>query len=221
MGAVPAPIHAANNGVRFSCWGREPVVRPRSQRPGAKSQPSAGDSPVAQDAEVGRHSEPARRFRLGSAGHVFPERGIISSLVRGSRLLCFPVPLARASTSHCVFHKVHNGFQGTCGKFGRSTPVFTLSPADGIKSGVWWKDVSSKAVWDGGITHLFPGYTKPLPIGLEIFGHGRGIHRSCASLSRSAAAIPLSSPPDGLQQRKNHHSGRCAKFVSRGVEGYE
>lgn len=92
--------------------------------------------------------------------------------------LCFLAPLARATTYHCVFHKAHDSRQGTCGKLGDTTPVFTLSPADGIKSGVWRKDVRPQAVWDGGMTHVFTGYTKPLPIELEIFANGRGILRT-------------------------------------------
>lgn len=92
--------------------------------------------------------------------------------------LCLMIPLAQASTSHCVLHKVQQTFKGNCGKLGRSTPVFTLKPADGIKSGVYRKNVRPKAVWDGGITNVFAGYKKPLPVELAIFGHGRGILRT-------------------------------------------
>lgn len=101
-------------------------------------------------------------------------RPVILSLLA----LCLLVPLAQASTYHCVFHKVQNGFQGTCGKLGDTIPVFTLTPAEGIKSGVWRKDVRPEAVWDGGMTNVISGYTKPLPIELEIFAHGRGILRT-------------------------------------------
>ena len=93
-------------------------------------------------------------------------------------VFCFMIPRAWASTPHCVLHKVQQTFTGNCGKLGRTTPVFTLTPASRIKGGVYEKSVRPRAVWDGGMTNVFAGYKKPLPIELEIFGHGRGILRT-------------------------------------------
>jgi hypothetical protein len=63
-----------------------------------------------------------------------------------------PRPSSAAAPSpftDCQFHAADGGQEGTCGSLFDEVPIFTISPAPGLKTGIWRKDLQPREVWAG------------------------------------------------------------------------
>jgi len=61
-----------------------------------------------------------------------------------------PPPAAPASAfTDCRFHASRDGQEGTCGSLFDEVPIFTISPAKGVTTGIWRKDMQPREVWAG------------------------------------------------------------------------
>jgi hypothetical protein len=60
-----------------------------------------------------------------------------------------PAAAAASAFTDCRFHAAGDGQEGTCGSLFDEVPVFTISPAKGITTGTWRKDLQPREVWAG------------------------------------------------------------------------
>ena len=56
---------------------------------------------------------------------------------------------APSAFTDCRFHAALGGQEGTCGSLFDEVPIFTISPATGLTTGIWRKDIQPQEVWAG------------------------------------------------------------------------
>jgi len=78
-----------------------------------------------------------------------------------------------AVNHQCSLSLVNNSWHGSCGQIFDDKPVFTITKAQGLKSGVWRKDISPTEVWSG---NMVTGDSKDF-VEIEIYSKGTGIFR--------------------------------------------
>ena len=73
----------------------------------------------------------------------------------------------------CNLSPVDKVWRGSCGQIFNGNPVFTLTRAEGITTGIWRKGIEPTAVWSGSIK----GPAAPNHIEIELYDKGAGILR--------------------------------------------
>jgi hypothetical protein len=136
----------------------------RAQSPGAFPPPPTSKAAVGRwDAAIVEHAaallaSPSQWNKAGTA-HC-PANATATSLQCALQIAIeeaagvdrAPSPSAAAAPSaftDCRFHAALGGQEGTCGSLFDEVPIFTISPAPGITTGTWRKDMPPREVWAG------------------------------------------------------------------------
>jgi hypothetical protein len=135
----------------------------RAQSPGPLSSPPASKAAVGPwDARIVEHAAAMlaspSQWNKASTGDC-PANAKTTSLVcaletavddaAGVNQAPSPSGAAPSPFTDCRFHASEGGQEGTCGLLFDEVPIFTISPAKSVATGIWRQDIQPREVWAG------------------------------------------------------------------------